>query len=484
MITFLPMNRRTLLKNLMTTSGLMALGFAIGRYFPASRQNQDPDRIARENTKGLWFVGSHGGAYGPGKDISEAFNLTASAKGNQPGMIIFPPADSPLLVKKATLNIPDNTLVDLNGNTLRLANKASRYLFTNQPTATGSIHIINGHIDGNKQGKQQRRYDHSIDDADYGKIYPCRDNYAGFTLLFTGLASLVIQNVSIANQEGWAIAHFLCDEATFENITFTGTPGTGRNGDGITGVATRITRIRNINGYTNDDMCAISTSRATVDGVSVFNPREGRDITLFDVDGLTTRRCQQYRTYIGAGIYASDNHTIETVSLKNIQGDFAWNAVRIGNFWSEGPYPAPNGVITQLALSYSTIGSNASNVDIFAQSILSVAITNSTFIKQDVGDISDASPDFIASKDDNAPAITLRRHARVNHFAASAVHFRYDLPWKSGERHFITLTEGATAAQIQTQDIVVSPQHIDKRHFALVRPETSQENRPPTGTQS
>lgn len=471
MTTFLPMNRRTLLKNLTTAGGLTALGYILGRYFPAPRQPRDADHIARENARGLWFVGSHGGDYGPGKDISEAFNLTANAKGPNPGMIIFPPASGPLLVKNATLTIPDNTLVDLNGNTLKLANKASRYLFTNQPTATGSIHIINGHIDGNKQGKQQRRYDYSIDDADYGKIYPCRDNYAGFTLLFTGLASLVIQNVTITNQEGWAIAHFLCDEARFENIAFTGAPGTGRNGDGITGVATRMTRISNIRGYTNDDMCAISTSRATVDGKTVFNPREGRDITLFDVDGLTTHNCRRYRTYIGAGIYASDNHTIETVRLKNIQGDFAWNAVRIGNFWSEGPYLAPDGTIKQLTLSHCNTGSNASNIDIFAQTVLSAEITNSAFIKQDVGDISDASPDFIAHIDDNAPAITLRRHARVNHFAASAVHFRYDLPWKGGDRQFLAFAEGASAVQIQALDIAVDPQHIDAHHFALIRPD-------------
>lgn len=284
-----------------------------------------------------WIVGEHGGEYGPGTDISAAFNNTLLKKGSRPGRVVVPYVNSVMYVDKNSLTIDSDVEIDFYNNHIKLQNGASKYLLRNETsgnTISGEIIIKNATFDGNKRGGQTRRYDQSIKDDQYGDIYHYKDNYPGFCLVFDRLETLIIENVKIIDPEGWAIAHFLCNTARFTNVEIMTQNGFGLNGDGITGVATRYVHITNLKGYTNDDMIGISTSRATVQGISIFNPRDGRDVESVMVENLRSLQSQQWWSFVGVGLYFSDEKQIKDINIDGIEGQFQKHIVRMGDYWS------------------------------------------------------------------------------------------------------------------------------------------------------
>lgn len=300
----------------------------------------------------IWRVGDHGGSYSADEDISEAFNLTAQAKGDRPGDIILPSINGIIYVNADSLRMPKNTILDLQGNTLKLADGASKYVIRNQDESSfgGWIKVTNGIIDGNRPGGQKRRFDKKSVNEDGFAFYDYRDNYPGFALMFSYVEKLTVTDLHVKNAEGWSIAHFKCGDALFDNVSFDATSEVGKNADGITGVGTRRTEIRHIRGYTNDDMCAISTSRATVGTYAIFNPKEGASIEAFTVDGLLPIKKGTLNPHVAVGIYVSDNFEIDLVTLRDIRGYFYNYVARMGNYWNNTTWNAPNGKIRRVLI--------------------------------------------------------------------------------------------------------------------------------------
>lgn len=317
----------------------------------------------------IWRVGDHGGDFAPGMDISTAFNLTAATKGSQPGEIVLPSTTGTLLVSADSLRIPKNTMLDLQGNTLKLADGASKYVIRNdeEDTIGGFVKVTNGIIDGNRPGGQSRRFDNKKVNANGLSYYDYRENYPGFAMMFSYVDKLTVTDVHVKNSEGWSIAHFRCNDALFDNVSFDTTEETGRNADGITGVGTKRTEIRHLRGYTNDDMCAISTSRATVGSYAIFNPLEGANIEAFTVSGVLPIKKGTHWPHVGVGVYVSDAFEIDLVTLRDIRGYFNLYVARFGNYWNNPTWNAPDGVIHRVlvenayATSYTT-----GNADFYA----------------------------------------------------------------------------------------------------------------------
>lgn len=288
-----------------------------------------------------WIVGEHGGKFGPDSDISDAFNKTIEAKGDSPGRVIVPYTNGTLYVGQHSLTIRDNTEVDFCSNTIKLQDGASKYLLRNDKTTkeiSGRVVIKNATFDGNKRGGQTRRYDNATRDAVYGDIYDFRENYPGFCLVFDRVSELVVDNVTIIDSESWGIAHFLCDDAHFSNINVFTRIGGALNGDGITGVATSNIYINNLRGFTNDDMVGVSTSRATVQGLAIFNPRDGRDIQSVIIENIHSVKNNDIWSFVGVGLYFADDKKINAVSVDGIYGCFFKNILRMGNYWQSGAF--------------------------------------------------------------------------------------------------------------------------------------------------
>ncbi|MEX6204593.1 phage tail protein [Providencia hangzhouensis] len=328
-----------------------------------------------------WTVGDHGGDYDAGKDISEAFNLTAQAKGNQFGTIFLPPVDGILLVSDS-LVIPKNTYVDLQGNELKLANNTNKYLMRNDDeyNLRGSISIFNGIIDANKAGNGVRRYDKSKQNASGLKYFDYRDNYPGFTLMFSHVDKLSIKDLHVKNSDGWSISHFNCNHVEGVNLSFAAPYGSGSNADGITGIGAKFVKFTNISGFTNDDMVAVSTSRATLQGVPIYNPEEGRDLELFEVNGLYPESLNDVPTHVGIGVYLSDSHIIKSVILNKVAGVYNNYVARMGNYWPG----TPNGILQKFVVNNLTgtvLKNDAPDFHFFKCAAYHAAFNNTTTTK-------------------------------------------------------------------------------------------------------
>ncbi|MEX6155548.1 phage tail protein [Providencia hangzhouensis] len=329
----------------------------------------------------IWRVGDHGGDYGAGKDISKAFNLTAQAKGSQFGTILLPHVEG-VLFASDSLVIPKNTYVDLQGNELKLANNTNKYLMRNDDeyNLRGSISIFNGIIDANKAGNGVRRYDKSKQNASGLKYFDYRDNYPGFTLMFSHVDKLSIKDLHVKNSDGWSISHFNCNHVEGVNLSFAAPYGSGSNADGITGIGAKFVKFTNISGFTNDDMVAVSTSRATLQGVPIYNPEEGRDLELFEVNGLYPESLNDVPTHVGIGVYLSDSHIIKSVILNKVAGVYNNYVARMGNYWPE----APSGILQKFVVNNLTgtvLKNDAPDFHFFKCAAYHAAFNNTTTTK-------------------------------------------------------------------------------------------------------
>ena len=260
-----------------------------------------------------------------------------------------------IIIDSASILFPRNVVVDLGKNRYKLANGASKYLFSQDDLVTddfvgsagGSLEIYNFIIDGNATGGQSR----NLVGTDV------RDMYCGFGALFFGLNSLKVHNFKCVDTEAWGFAHFKCRDTEWHTGVFDqDETRIGLNGDGITGISAR-THIYNMAGYTNDDLFAIGTTRASIGGVQVWN--DGIDVEIFNVHDIEMFDKSGKSCHFACGAYPSDGFTINQWTMKNISGNCENGMWRAGNYFN--PLGATDGLIENIVESnmsgYSRTGS-------------------------------------------------------------------------------------------------------------------------------
>lgn len=248
-----------------------------------------------------------------------------------------------LIIDSVSLLTPRNIDIDLGGNLLRLAPSANKYGITQSDLATdtfvsgagtgGFIEIHNFHFDGDASGQTR-----NLVGTD------ARDMYCGFACLFFGLDSLKIYDCKFIDTNAWAIAFFKCRDVEAYDIEFDqDETRIGLNGDGITGIATRI-KIYDCKGYTNDDFCAAGTTRASIGGVQIWN--DGIDIELFEVRNIKPIDKAGKSCHFIAGVYPSDGRTIKQFTMSDIAGNCENGLWRAGNYFSS--VGAANGTVEKI----------------------------------------------------------------------------------------------------------------------------------------
>ena len=120
---------------------------------------------------------------------------------------------------------------------------------------------------------------------------------------------LIVRNIKIIDSGNWGIQHFGCNNFLIENITFDQAEGAGINSDGITGSSTNGT-IRNIKGYTNDDMVAV--------GSMIWSKTYLTENIV--IENIFPAKKNNSLTWVGVAVYASDNLITKNVTIRNVQG--------------------------------------------------------------------------------------------------------------------------------------------------------------------
>lgn len=219
--------------------------------------------------------------------------------------------------------IPSNTVVNFQGATLKLADQANTYLLRNEDLITGDKNIVlmHGRLDGNGT-KQTRRYN-----GDY------KTGYFGFGAVFSKVDRLVMDDFDVIETNAWGIAYFLCETVSFSNFRFDQTIAEGKNGDGITGIARRV-RIKNVSGYTNDDIVAISTGKATLQGHDAgISNDENIDVEEVVIENINAIEKGGKAPHVGVGIYATAGRKVKSIRIHGLRGNFDHYAYRIQNYW-------------------------------------------------------------------------------------------------------------------------------------------------------
>lgn len=235
--------------------------------------------------------------------------------------------------------IPSDTVVNFQGATLKLIDQANTYLLRNENLASGDKNIVlmHGRLDGN--GTQQtRRYN-----GDY------KTGYFGFGAVFSKVDGLVMHDFDVIETNAWGIAYFLCETVSFSNFRFDQTIAEGKNGDGITGIARRV-RIKNVSGYTNDDIVAISTGKATLQGHDAgISNEENIDVEEVIIENINATKKGGKAPHVGVGIYATAGRRVKFIRIQGLRGHFDHYAYRIQNYWpKEGEAYFENIKITDL----------------------------------------------------------------------------------------------------------------------------------------
>lgn len=271
------------------------------------------------------------GAIVDNTDCCAVINAAMASAGTDKKVIRVPYVGT-ILVSSVSVTIPRNTWIDWGGNKLRLANNANKYMFTQSDLVTdtfvvgygnggGFISMTNYEMDGNATFQTR-----NLVGTD------ARDMYCGFGGLFFGLDVLYLSNYKITDTNAWGIAHFKCRRVYSYDFECAQDPTRiGLNGDGVTGISAAVF-IKNGFGYTNDDFCAVGTTRASMGGTQIWN--DGVDVEIFDVDGLDLRESSGTYTHFACGVYPSDGNTIKKWSMRNISGRCKNGVWRAGNYFS------------------------------------------------------------------------------------------------------------------------------------------------------
>jgi hypothetical protein len=245
-------------------------------------------------------------------------------------------------ITSSSILFPRNVVVDMGWNRYKLADGASKYVFSQDDLATddfvtsngGNLEVFNFILDGNARGGQTR----NLVGTDV------RDMYCGFGALFFGLRFLKVHNFKCIDTEAWGFAYFKCRDTEWHTGVFDqDETRIGFNGDGITGIGSR-THIYNMAGYTNDDMFAMGTTRASIGGVQVWN--DGVNIDSFNVHDIEMTDKAGRSCHFACGIYPSDGYTVKQWTMQNITGNCENGMWRCGNYFA--PLGAANGLVENI----------------------------------------------------------------------------------------------------------------------------------------
>lgn len=270
-------------------------------------------------------------------DQADAINSLMNAYGDSPKVITVPFVGT-IMIDTESILYTRATKIDWGGNTLKLEDQASKYIFSQADLTSnflgttvsgvpgaqlgGIIEAFNFTMDGNATGGQTRDYTGS--DA--------RFNYPGFMMLFFGLDELVLHDFKTVDPEAWAVSYFLCDKVECYNALWDHNPSReGLNGDGITGQGRRV-HIHDCAGYTADDFCAIITKFATVQGNVVWSHPDNNDYFLCE-NFNPTLKGGKYPFYL-AGVYPADGGICKNWIMRDMHGPAQQGIWRCGNYFT------------------------------------------------------------------------------------------------------------------------------------------------------
>ncbi len=224
------------------------------------------------------------------------------------------------------IRIPNFGILDLAYSDVQLADGANCYMIQNDDLFNGAdvIGVIRGRINGNDVNQVRNLT------GDY------KTGYYGFGACFSKVKNLIMDDFYVANTNGWGIAYHLCGTVMFSNFEFDqNEKRRGVNGDGITGSAKRI-YYDNLRGYTNDDLCAVTTGRSTLQGVDAgITDVENIDIELVSIKNICGVSKNGIKPHVGVGIYPTCGKKIKNVVIDGVSGDFDIYQYRLQNYWTE-----------------------------------------------------------------------------------------------------------------------------------------------------
>lgn len=349
-------------------------------------------------------------------NLAATLNAVFTEFGDTPLRVTLKGVDSTISISEK-IALTKNKIINLGGNYLKLDANVNDYVIALDPDGSidGFLKIHNGSIDGNKTGGQTRRYDVETIDGTYGSIYEAHTNYTGFGILVYGLYDAIFEDLKIIDTEAWGIAPFLCNNVIARNIDFDQKLGLGLNGDGITAISCVRMYAIDCKGYTNDDLVAVSTSRATINGRQVFNPQSKRDMELLYARNIVPRKkSNTYWAYNAAGVYLSDGNKIFSVDI-DCKGLYFWvHCARIANYWSNPPYNATNGTIDNLVVNCEATMVTNGNADILIESCNIHNATIESFANKDTSDVGVLS---------DSPAIEVKGTSTINRLLIPKFHY-------------------------------------------------------------
>lgn len=229
------------------------------------------------------------------------------------------------LVIDEPIRIPNFGILDLAYSDVRLASGADCYMIQNDDLFNGAdvIGVLRGRIDGNDVNQVRNLT------GDF------KTGYYGFGACFSKVKNLIMDDFYVKDTNGWGIAYHLCGTVMFRNFDFDqNEKRRGVNGDGITGSAKRI-YYENLRGYTNDDLCAVTTGRSTLQGVDAgILDEDNIDIELVSIKNICGVSKNGIKPHVGVGIYPTCRKKIKNVVIDGVSGEFDLYQYRLQNYWT------------------------------------------------------------------------------------------------------------------------------------------------------
>jgi len=278
-----------------------------------------------------------------------------------------------LTIIGGAISIPSNKRIVIGINSeVKLKNGAADYMFYNSDFVNGNTNItfegegITSIVNGNKQGIQSRRLVSPISDKSY---------YWGMGFLFYNVTNLIVKNFRINETESYGVLHYACNFATFEDIYISQFPQGGNNGDGVSGISSNLT-IRNISGYTNDDMVYIGSGGGSIGDVEMG--LASIDVENILVENITGEIKSGLKAWRGVRVSGRDNKRLDNVVINNVSGDFEYQAIELANFWPTSNPGLQLGTITMNGISRNPTGTARNTIGIFSCTIDTLILNNVT----------------------------------------------------------------------------------------------------------
>ncbi|MBS4538222.1 hypothetical protein GOQ27_07090 [Clostridium sp. D2Q-11] len=239
------------------------------------------------------------------------------------GGTVYIPGPGTYLISDSMKIPSDTTLIIDPTATIKLANGANCYIVKNSDLVNGNsnITIIGGNWDGNALNQTR--------DYSTGNILT---GYYGMGLLFYKVKGLKVKHLKTKEIEAWGIAYLDCEDCIFDDIEFDqplpSQNGGKVNGDGVTGIGKNVI-INNIRGYSNDDIVAVSSGIATLEGIDtglVYGNSENIKITnIFPRKKNGTNELSMR----GIAIYSKGGGKVSNVTVQTVKGYCKWEVIKV-----------------------------------------------------------------------------------------------------------------------------------------------------------